>query len=289
VPGIVRATALATLREVATPASLMTLQRAIGDPDPLVRRAAAAFLERIDLARRHALGAPLLGDPVRDVRVEAGGALAAVPRQGLSPEQGLALDRAVGEYEAAQRTNADRPESDLNLGLLYASLGSAGKAEVAYRSAIAKDPGFVPAYVNLADLLRAQGKGSEAVLRQGLAAAPRAAALHHALGLALVREQRLADALPALQRAAELAPADVRFGYVYAVAVKEVEGLARARELLRALLLRHPDNRDVLLALVSYGREAGDLASAREYVARLERLAPKDPLVRQLRAELGMP
>ncbi len=289
VPGIVRATALATLREVATPASLMTLQRAIGDPDPLVRRAAAAFLERIDLARRHALGAPLLSDPVRDVRIEAGGALAAVPRQGLSPEQGVALDRAVGEYEAAQRTNADRPESDLNLGLLYASLGSAGKAEAAYRLAIAKDPAFVPAYVNLADLLRAQGKGSEAVLRQGLAAAPRAAALHHALGLALVREQRLADAVPALQRAAELAPGDARFGYVYAVAVKETEGVARGLEVLRAQQLRHPDNRDILLALVSYSRQAGDTAAAREYVARLERLAPKDPLVRQLRAELGMP
>lgn len=288
-PGIVRATALASLRDLATPASLMTLQRAVGDGDPLVRRAAAGFLERLEPARRYAVGAPLLTDPVRDVRIEAGVALAGIPRQSLSPEQALVLDKAVAEYEAVQRTNAERPESDLNLGLLYAALGSPERAESAYRSAIAKDAAFVPAYVNLADLLRAQGKGSEAVLRQGLAAAPRAPALHHALGLALVREQRLAEAVPALQRAAELAPADVRFGYVYAVAVKEVEGLDRARELLRALLLRQPENRDVLLALVSYSREAGDLAAAREYAERLHRLAPKDPLVRQLRADLGVP
>jgi Flp pilus assembly protein TadD len=102
-----------------------------------------------------------------------------------------------------------------------------------------------------------------------------------------VREQRLADAVPALQRAAELAPGDARFGYVYAVAVKETEGVARGLEVLRAQQLRHPDNRDILLALVSYSREAGDSAAARDYAERLARLAPRDPAVRQLLTELG--
>ena len=288
-PGIVRATALAALREVATPASLMTLQRALGDSDALVRRAAAGFLERLEPAKRHPLGAPLLNDPVRDVRIEAGLALAATPRQTLSSEQVLQLDRAIREYETAQRVNAERPESDLNLGLLYTALASPEKAEAAYRSAMRKDPTFVPAYVNLADLLRAQGRSGEAVLREGVAAAPRAAALHHALGLVLVREQRLAEAAAALQRAAELAPDNVRFGYIHAVAVKETEGVARALEVLRAQLLRHPENRDLLLALISYSREAGDTAKARDYAERLVRFAPKDPLARQIRAELGEP
>jgi predicted CXXCH cytochrome family protein len=284
--GIVRATALASLREVATPASLMTVQRAVADSDPLVRRAAAELIEGLDPARRLQLGAPLLSDPVRDVRIEAGLALAGVPRQAFAPEQALQLDRAVADYEAAQRVNAERPESDLNLGLLHAALGSIDKAEAAYRAAIRKDPAFVPAYVNLADLQRAQGRSSEALLRDGVAAAPRAAALHHALGLALVREQRLGDAAAALQRAAELAPDNPRFGYVHAVAVKETEGVARALELLRSQLLRHPENRDLLLALITYSREAGDRAAALDYAERLVRLAPRDPVARQLRSEL---
>jgi Flp pilus assembly protein TadD len=99
----------------------------------------------------------------------------------------------------------------------------------------------------------------------------------------------LAEAAAALQRAAELAPDNVRFGYIHAVAVKETEGVARALEVLRAQLLRHPENRDLLLALISYSREAGDTAKARDYAERLVRFAPKDPLARQIRAELGEP
>ena len=286
-PGIVRATALASLRENATAASLMTVQRAVGDPDPLVRRAAASFLDALDPEMRHRLGAALLSDPVLDVRIEAGHALAAVPERLLSPEQAAALDKAVAEYESVQQLNAERPESYLNLGLLYSNLSLPDKAEAAYRSAIRLDKAFVPAYVNLADLHRGLGQSSVAVLEEGIGAAPRAAALHHALGLALVREQRLAEAVPALQRASELAPEDVRYGYVYAVALKETAGVGRALEVLRAQLLGHPHNRDLLLALIGYSREAGDLAAARSYAETLYQLAPKDPAARRLRRELG--
>ncbi len=87
------------------------------------------------------------------------------------------------------------------------------------RSSIELDPEFVPAYVNLADLLRAQSLDAEGerVLRDGLKHVPRSAALHHALGLALVRQGRNTQALAELQRAAKLAPSDTRYAYVYAV------------------------------------------------------------------------
>jgi Flp pilus assembly protein TadD len=82
----------------------------------------------------------------------------------------------------------------------------------------------VPAWANLADLRRLQGREpeAEATLREGLTAMPDAAALHHALGLSLVRQQRKSEALAELRRATELDPANPRFKYVYDIARSEL-------------------------------------------------------------------
>ena len=55
-------------------------------------------------------------------------------------------------------------------------------------------------------------------------------------------------------------------------------------------LTKHPDNRDILLALVTFSRDAGDLAAALEYAEQLVRLAPDDrelaSFVEDLRSQL---
>ena len=98
----------------------------------------------------------------------------------------------------------------------------------------------MPAYANLADLYRARGADGEAVavLREGLARNPRAAALHHALGLALVRQKQTAEGLKALRAAAELAPESARFAYVYAVALNDAGQTTEALQVLAAALKR---------------------------------------------------
>jgi Flp pilus assembly protein TadD len=62
----------------------------------------------------------------------------------------------------------------------------------------------------------------EATLREGLALVPEAAALHHALGLSLVRQQRKMEALRELERATQLEPGNPRYKYVYDIAVQEI-------------------------------------------------------------------
>ena len=56
-------------------------------------------------------------------------------------------------------------------------------------------------------------------LRAALAASPRDAAAHHALGLTLTRLKRPGDALAELRKATELEPDHARYAYVYAVAL----------------------------------------------------------------------
>src|SRR3989449_2748202 len=209
-PAIARASALARLGIFPSPAAGEVVRAGLNDPDPLVRRAAAGALEGAEPARRVELLAPLLDDPVRAVRMQAARALAGAPRERLTDAQRKALDRGLAEYVAAEQFNADRPESHVNLGLLYAAERKAAEAEEALKVALEVDPRFVPAAVNLADLYRATGRDAEGerVLRAAIERDPRSAPAHHALGLLLVRQHRMPDALTELEAAARLTPED---------------------------------------------------------------------------------
>ena len=72
-------------------------------------------------------------------------------RRSFSPEYKLSI---VAEYEAAQRTLLDRPEGLLTLGNFYRERGRLAEAEELYGTTTRLHPLFMPAYANLADLLR---------------------------------------------------------------------------------------------------------------------------------------
>jgi Flp pilus assembly protein TadD len=287
-PGIVRATAVSLLPPYLTDSSTPTLQKAASDPDPLVRLAAASALEALPAAARVRTGVSLLWDPVRAVRVEAVPPFADVPDAQLASEQRAAFDRALDEYMLAQRTNAERPESHVNLGIVYARRGRAEEARRAYEAALQLAPWFVPAYVNLADLLRAQGRDAEGedLLRKALRVAPDNAATHHALGLLLVRRQRMPEALGELRRAAELAPGDPAFCYAYAVALQSQGRVDEALRVLGAAQKRCPGARSLLVLLVAFNRDRGALREARSWAKQLLEAAPADREARALAAEL---
>jgi Flp pilus assembly protein TadD len=163
---------------------------------------------------------PLLGDPVRSVRMQAARTLAPLADDAFDADDLAAFRQAADEFVAAERFNADRPEHRTNLGAFLADRGDWAASEAEYRAALELDPGFVPAWANLADLMRVAGREAEAeaTLREGLQQSPGAAALHHSLGLSLVRQQRKAEALKELKRATELEPTNRRYAYVYDVA-----------------------------------------------------------------------
>ncbi|MFQ5931528.1 MAG: tetratricopeptide repeat protein, partial [Nitrospiraceae bacterium] len=287
-PNIARASALSLLSRYPSPASLGTIQRALDDDDPMVRLAALRALEIVEPKDRLGPAFHLLRDPIRAVRLEAVQVLAPVPSDMMSAEQRRVRDRAITEYVAAQRVNADRPGSHLNIGVLYTERGQFDKAEAAYRTAMRVDPTFVQAYVNLADLYRVQGRDPEAepILRKALTIAPDAAAVHHALGLLLVRQGRLPEGIQALKRAAKLEPENARYSYVYGVALYEVDKRKRALAVLEKAHKRHPYNRELLLALVTINHDKGKLDSAIEYAKKLVALSPEDPSAQQLLKEL---
>ena len=287
-PAIVRATAFDLLAERPSPASLTATARALGDADPLVRAAAVRSLEAVEPDQRVTLVTPLLADPVRAVRMEAGRVLAPVTRQVLTPAQSVELDRAIGEYVGAQLANADHPSAHVNLALLEADRRNLAAAERELLTAIRIGPQYLPAYVNLADVYRVQGRDAqgETLLREAIDRLPGEAALHHALGLVHARQQRSDEALMELSLAAEAAPENVRFAFVYGIALHSAGRSAEAVETLKASLVRAPWDRDLLIALATIHRDRRELGRAVEYARRLAEAWPDDAGAARLLAEL---
>jgi Flp pilus assembly protein TadD len=172
--------------------------------------------------------------------------------------------------------------------VLHAERGEAAEAEREYQTALRLSPHFPATYVNLADLYRQLGRESDAVavLKDGLVKAPGSADIPHALGLALVRSDKLAEALPMLERACTLAPDAARFAYVYAVALDSAGQPGKAIDVLKQAHTRHPGDMDVLSALVAYCHGAGRLDEAIGYAARLATLRPGDKEIGAMRQQL---
>ena len=275
-PAIVRASALARLPPFLSAHSFPIVEKALRDPDALVRRSATEALAAVDPGIRASLAAPLLSDPVRTVRLEALGTLLDLPSSQLSGAQRKAFDEEVKEYRQIQHANADRADAQTNLGMLEVRLGNARAAEEAYKTAIRQQPSFVPARVNLADLYRAQGRDDEAekTLREAIGFAPYSAEAHQALGLTLVRQKQLPEAVNELAHAAQLAPENARYAYVHAIALREAGRLPAAIGVLEKAHQRHPSERALLSALAEFNEQAGNRPAAERWTQKLESLSP---------------
>jgi predicted CXXCH cytochrome family protein len=287
-PAIARAGALSELDSRVTPAIPDLARTSLKDPDPMVRIGALDMVQNLPLDQRWSLASPLLSDPIRWVRIRAVSVLSDVPPTRLSEADRGRFDRAAEEFVAAQKFNADRPEARSTLGAFYARRGRSSEAETEYKAALRLSPQFTGASINLADLYRQTGRegDGENVLRDAIATAPGDGALHHALGLSLVRLKRPNDALVEFRLAADLDRNNARYAYVYGVALHSAGRRQEAIAYLKESQQAHPGDREILMAITGFSREAGDSATALQYAETLYKIIPDDPAVKSLVDEL---
>jgi tetratricopeptide (TPR) repeat protein len=287
-PAVARASALSELASYVSPGNIGAARAGLADPDPMVRIGALDMLENVPVNRLWPFVAPLLADPVRGVRIRAASLLAAVPTASQPKSDREAFDAAAREFVASQRANAERPEARTMLANFLAQRGQTTEAEAEYKTALQLSPQYATAAIDLADLYRQLDRDSEGenILRTAIAASPREAAAHYALGLVLTRLKRPDAALAEFRRAAELEPAQARYQYVLAVAMHSSGQRNEAITVLKEALSSHPGNRDILGALISYSRLAGDLTAALGYAEQLAIIRPDDRNLKGLIEEL---
>jgi predicted CXXCH cytochrome family protein len=278
-PAIGRASAAALLANYSGSQTTKVLLDALNDSDPMVRAAAVDALGGAAPEVRAQSLPRLLADPLRLVRISAARALNDVPGELIPADQRAALAKALDEYIATQRFNADRPEAHTNLGTLYAERGQYDQARAEFQQALAIDPAFVPASVNLADLYRSRGdeRSVDTTLRYALKRNPGNASLHHSLGLSLVRQKRMRDAIAELKQSARLAPDQPRYAYVYGVALHSTGKQDQGIRVLADAHKRFTGDTDILQALAMMEHERGRRDAALTYARKLAELLPEDP------------
>ena len=72
------------------------------------------------------------------------------------------------------------------------------------------------------------------------------------------------QSLESLQKAVELEPQNIRYAYVYAVALDSTGKPEHAIEILTLAHEQRPADRDVLYALISFHQKAGNIEDAKQ-------------------------
>jgi len=266
---------------------LDVVEAALQVESKLIQLAALGALEAAAFDFRISLAQSFLTNPTRVLRMESARVLIPL-RDQLSARRRADFDVALNEYIAAQRYNSDSPEGLYNLGNVYDQLGRRGDAQIQYEQAIAKAPWFAPAYINLADLYRRLGQELEveALLRDAATRLPDDASIHHALGLALVRADRVDEAVESIETAAILGADEPVYGYVFGVTLNSIGRQQDSLEFLESTRQRFPGFRPLLFALATINRDAGKFDAAIRYTEQLLRQAPADITARSLLDEL---
>jgi len=250
---ITRAASLAAVR-TDSPELIDIARLQLGSPDALVRLGAVQAVGRAPLPQRVAMLIGSVRDASRAVRLEAAGLLAGVDPTALTSDQQSDLKAALDEYRRWLSRDADRAETLTALAGLQAATGDTTSARSTFERALRQDESSLATLLNYADFHRARGADDSAdrLLSRAAALYPDAAAAHFALGLLRVRQKRHAEAVPELGRAAQLAPQDSNYTYVYAVALYSTGQTRPALSMLSEAGMQFPANMQIRSALEAY-------------------------------------
>jgi len=139
-PDIARATALSLADRYAPTADMPEVVQALNDSNPLLRAAAARSLTTSAPQRQLALAAPLLEDPVYDVRIAAAEIVANLPFTVADPNLDQQVRLAHEIWRASLLANAERPESLLGLAAWHINRRELAEAEKRFEQALLLEP-----------------------------------------------------------------------------------------------------------------------------------------------------
>jgi Tfp pilus assembly protein PilF len=260
------------------------LLKAMKDPSPLIRGAAADALQHVLTKEAVQALVAATGDEYRLVRVRAAASLAAYPNLSLNDADKKSVEAANKEYLASITARPDQWSSHYNLGNYYLNRGDMKTAVASYDTALRLEPRAVLAMVNLSmayarmgetkkadeslnkalkvapnnaaanfnmGLLKAEQndpKAAETYLKKALKADPRMAQAAYNLCV-ITAKDRIDEAVAYCKKAADLRPQEPRYAYTLAFYLNQKGDRAGAVRTLNAIITKYPGYRDAEMLL----------------------------------------
>jgi len=266
------------------------LYKAIKDPSPLVRAAAADALQHVQTRETFQALMQAIGDDYRLVRVRAVASLTGYKTFSVDEADKTKVEAALKEYLTSILSRPDQWSSHYNMGNAYLSLGNPKQAIDSYDTALKLEPRAVLAMVNesmaytqlgetkKADeslqkalkvapgnaaanfnmgLLKAEQKdmkGAEKYLKAALKADPRMAQAAYNLCV-ITSKDRINEAVTWCRKAAELRPQEPRYAYTLAFYLNQKGDRDEAVRVLKGLVEAYPQYKDAEMLLKDISRQ----------------------------------
>ncbi|MCL4502694.1 MAG: tetratricopeptide repeat protein [Deltaproteobacteria bacterium] len=251
------------------------LLKAIQDPSPLVRAAAAEALSVRPSQESFQALVTATGDSYRLVRVRAAASLAQYPEARFKGEDFKMVKKASQEYLSSLTARPDQWSSHYNLGNYYLHRGEIKQALAAYDTALKIEPRAAMVLVNAAMAYAQIGEKdrAEKSLVKANKIAPENAAAHFNLGLLKAEQDRGKEAERELREAFRLDPKMAQAAYnlcILTVKDRPEEALSWCRKAAEL----NPQEPKYAYTLAFYQKEQGDLKGA---VATLQDLITQRP------------
>ena len=283
-PEIIRATALGYLSGYQSIRAQNAMRKALNDPDPLLRHAAAEnFMTPDSLALFRAL-VPLLYDPIKSVRIEAANRLATCNRQSFNEIQYRSFVAALDEYKKSLEYVADFPTGRYNLGNYYSKLNDFSGAEENFKEAIVIDNLFYPAKTNLAMIYYKQGKAdlAAALFQDLIINHPDATDGYYYLALLYGEQQKYPEAIALLETASTKPGDNSRILYNLGLLYQMINQIDKSETALKRGLVIDPGNFDLLYALFVLNLKQNSPAKAAVYIEQLKTGFPENQQVMEM-------
>lgn len=215
------------------------IRRALGDPSPLVRAAAAAAMTSNLTAQNTSSLIEAARDSHRLVRMRSAEALAGLPVNILNDEDRRSLSDAFDEFESAMRSRPDDFNAVYSLANFYMQRGRLQEAVEQFDSAIKLEPNNILPLVNVALVHARRNEHTKArrSLERALTIDPKNATAHFNMGLLEAEQNKPKEAERHLRTALASRPDFAEAAYNLAVLIfdtnpdEALEWIHKAREL----------------------------------------------------------